>query len=301
MRLRLQAGSLLFFTALAALAALPACGPPGSEEVEAGEDTGAQTAELSDAIATIEGDASAGTRIAVIRAVRYALSGPRVGELVIGKRYAIVLERSDEPPRDGMQVRKLVDLRVVRHVVGTLADDANDAAGMILTSVHGKSYALHGDAAAAFKEVRESLPAHDYARTLFEANVVEDRSPSTRFTWLDYSPVPRVRCTQKDQEGVHLDLVDVKPDESILDGFVKTPLGGREVRYGAHAECRRDPAGAIAYACLFDVSGDPWGRASLVPSEAGTFDVVVAKREGAKVDFVCSMVEKSTLLPTSED
>lgn len=291
------AGPLVCVTLIAMVAA---CRGATSEE-EAGEDTGAQVAEATESVAMIEGDATAGTRIAVIRSARFALEGARVAELVIGKRYALVLRRSVSEPRDGLQVRELVDLRAVKHVVGTLADDVNDPEGMILTSVHGKSYAVHGDAAAAFREIRASLPAHDYTRTLFEANVVEDRSPSTRFTWLDYEPVPRVRCTQKDSPGVHLDLVDVKPDESVLDGFVKTPMGGHEARYGAHAECKRDPAGAIAYGCILDVGGDVWGRASLVPVETGTFDVEVTRREGPKLTFVCAMVARASLLPASED
>lgn len=298
MSLRLHVGSLV----VGALAlTLLACGGPVSEPPSVPEEeTGAQTSELPEAIGTIEGDAAAGTRIAVIRSVRFALSGPRVGELVIGKRYALVLKRSTTPAPEGMQARELVDLRPVRHLVGTLADDKNDPGGMILTSVNGKAYALHGETAAAFKEIRDALPAHDYTQTLFEANVVMDRSPSTRFLWLDYAPVPHVRCTQKDAPGVHLDLVDVKPDESLLDGFVMTPIG-RETQMGPHAECKRDATGAIAYACVFDVNGDAWGRATFVPLETGTFDVVVTRRDPPNVTFTCGVVERKTLLGASED
>jgi len=273
---------------------------PGGAAVVPERGTNAQVADVDDTLATIEGDAAAGSRIAVVRATRYLLEGALIGELVIGKRYALGLRKTSAPPRDGLAVRELVEYRAVKHVVGTLADDANDPAGMILTTVHGNGYALHGETAAAYKEVRASLPAHDYAKTLFEANVVEDKRPSTRFEWLDYAPIPHVRCTQKDEPGVHLDLVDVKPDESMLDGFVTTPISTHESRVGAHAECKRDPAGAPSYACALDVLGEAWGKATFIPADA-PFDLTVDRTDATTLVFACAVVKTESLLSASED
>ena len=309
MRLRLHRSLLLSLgvaVAFVALAGLEGCASPAPDEAPpngggAEEGTNAQVADVTDSLATIEGDAAAGTRIAVVRSTRFVLEGTRIGELVIGKRYALELRKTDAAPRNGLAVRELVDFRAVKHVIGTLADDANDPAGMILTSVHGKSYALYGDAATAYKEIRASLPAHDYAKTLFEANVVPDKRPSTRFEWLDYAPVPHVRCTQKDEPGVHLDLVDVKPDESMLDGFVTIPMSTHESRVGAHAECKRDPAGALAYACALDVLGEAWGKATFVPSAATPFDLTVERTDATELVFACEVLKPETLLAASED
>lgn len=308
MRLRPHRSSLLSVSLTVAFAALGGLGGCASSEPEAPsgaavvpeQGTNAQVADVDDTLATIEGDAAAGTRIAVVRATRYLLEGALIGELAIGKRYALGLRKTSAPPRDGLAVRELVEYRAVKHVVGTLADDANDPAGMILTTVHGNAYALHGDTATAYKEVRASLPAHDYAKTLFEANVVEDKRPSTRFEWLDYAPIPHVRCTQKDEPGVHLDLVDVKPDESMLDGFVTIPMSTHESRVGAHAECKRDPAGAPSYACALDVLGEAWGKASFVPADA-PFDLTIDRTDATKLVFACAVVKTESLLASSED
>ena len=309
MRLRPHRSPLLSLgvaVAFAALAGLEGCASPGAPEAPptgAGPEVGtnAQVADVTDSLATIEGDQAAGTRVAVVRSTRYVLEGARIGELVIGKRYAVALRKTEAAPRDGLAVRELVDFRAVKHVVGTLADDANDPAGMILTSVHGKSYALYGDTATAYKEIRASLPAHDYAKTLFEANVVPDKRPSTRFEWLDYAPVPYVRCSQKDEPGVHLDLVDVKPDESLLDGFVTIPMSTHESRVGAHAECKRDPAGTPTYACSLDVLGEAWGKATFVPSATTPFDLTIERTDATRLVFACEVVKPETLLAASED
>ncbi|MBS2018075.1 MAG: hypothetical protein JST00_34700 [Deltaproteobacteria bacterium] len=301
MSLRLHVGSLV--VGALALTSLACSSPPSEISAPPENETGAgaQTSELPDAIGTIEGDERAGTRIAVIRNVRFSLTGPRIGELVIGKRYALVLKRGAAPAPEGMQARELVDLRPVKHVIGTLADDRSDPGGMILTTVQGKTYSVHGETTSAFKEIRDALPAHDYAKTLFEVNVVLDRSPSTRFTWLDYAPVPHVRCAQKDAPGVHLDLVDVRPDESLLDGFVMTPVGSHDAQMGPHAECKRDATGSLVYACVFDVNGDAWGRATMLPLETGTFDVVVTRKDPPNVTFSCGVVDRKGLVAKSED
>ncbi len=294
MGLRLRPFLGILVTATMAVAC---AGAPAEDDVDDG--TGAQVAEMPDAIGTIEGDAQTATRIARIGAFRYALDGARVSELAIGRRYSLTMMRTRAPQRDGLDVRQLVSYRAVKHVVGTLADDANDPNGMILTSLHGKSYALYGDTVATYKEIRASLPAHDYAKTLFEANVVEDKSPATRFSWLDYQPVPHVRCTQKDAPSVHLDLVDVKPDLSLLDGFVTTPIGGTEVRVGAHAECKRDQTGV--YACALDSVGEPWGTAKVTPSDSASFDAVVERTDATKIPFACTVVKREAVATASED
>jgi hypothetical protein len=303
---------LLFAVVFATLAA-PACAAApekeGDDPIVAGG--GAQSSVLPDAIATIEVNPETGGRVARIGPSRYALSGERVTELETGRRYKLSLASTREERQGGFEVRRLVDFSRVIKLVGTLSDDVQDVAVMHLRSLHAKSYAIYGETVGSYKDIRATLPAHDYTKTLFTVSAVppvgghearQDRNGSARWEWLDYAPIARYKCAQSDSPGTRLDLVDVKPDDSLLDGFIAQPLGGREVRYGAHAACTRDGA---AYTCALDSVGTAWGTTRFVPGagEAGRFDLVVERADAArtKLKFGCETVTAASLIPLSED
>jgi hypothetical protein len=277
---------------------------PACASTEQGEDVsqgaGAQRAAVPDVIAIIEADPGSGGRIARVGPSRFELVGERVAELEIGRRYKISLATTAEPrPSGSYEVRRVVDFSRVITLIGTLSDDAQDAAVMHLRSLHAKSYALYGATVGSYKEIRAALPAHDYAKTHFRASAVQDRGENARWEWLDYAPLARYKCAQTDSPGTHLDLVDVKPDASLLDGFIVMPLGGREVRYSAHAACKREGA---AYACALDSVGSPWGTTRFIPG-AEWFDLVVERNdaERTKMEFGCETVTAESLAPLSED
>lgn len=272
----------------------------GGDEAEA---TGAaQSGVQPDAIATIEANPEGGGPLARVGPSRWALVGEHVAELEIGRRYKVSLATTTEPRSGAFEVRRLVAFSRVVRLVGTLSDDAQDPAVMRLESLHGKTYALYGDTVTGYRDVRVNLPNHDYSKTLFTVNAVADLggAAGSRWQWLDYTPVARYKCTQSDAAQTHLDLVDVKPDESLLDGFITTPLGGREVRYGAHAECKRDGA---AYACAFDSVGSPWGAARFTPAGDARFEVTVERADEAKtkIAFGCETVTRASATALSED
>lgn len=283
----------------------PGCATAGGAD-DVGETGGAQSGVLPDAIATIEANPEGGAPLARVGPSRWALIGDRVGELEVGRRYKLSLTTSTEPRRGAFEVRRLKDLSRVVRLIGTLSDDVRDSAVMHIRSLHGKSYALYGDTVSGYKDVRVTLPNHDYAKTLFAVNAVADLGPpryamGSRYQWLDYTPVPRYKCAQSDSAETHLDLVDVKPDDSLLDGFITMPMGGREVRYGAHAECTRD---GEAYACAFDSVGSAWGATRFTPAAGGArFDLSVERTDEAKtkVAFGCETVTPASMLAASED
>ncbi|MBX3191113.1 MAG: hypothetical protein KF819_29215 [Labilithrix sp.] len=287
--------------AVVCLVAASACA--GARDDAAAEQASSAQAEAApDVLATIERDPASGVTIALTGASRYALFGARVGELEGGRRYALSLAPSAEPAPEGAdEARALVDFRKVRRLIGTLADDVADPDAMQLTSLHARSHALFGDTVGRYKEIRAALPAHDYSRTLFSVEAVAERAPGTRLAWLAYEPVPHFACTQRGAPEVHLDLVDVKPDESMLDGFVKMALG-HEARYEAHAECNRDASG---YACTLDDIGSPWGTARFDPASGtdGRFDLAITRADAARtvVTFACTTVTREALAPFSED
>lgn len=295
----------LFATAaLACALGVPAlaCNDAGDEEL-VDDGAGAQSAPLPDVIATIETSPESGKRLARVGASRYVLTGDGAAALENARRYRLSLSTVPGAAReDGFEVRRVVDSSRVITIVGTLSDDVLDASTMHLRSVRSKSYAIYGGTVDAYKEVRTSLPAHDYTKTLFKVSVVQDHAPSTRWQWLDYAPVPRYSCTQSDAVGTRLDLVDVKPDDSLLDGFIVQPIGGREVRYGAHAECSSDGA---AYTCALDSIGTAWGTTRFVPGagENGVFDLVIERADDAhtKIPFSCATVTTASVIPNSED
>lgn len=269
----------------------------------ADDGSGAQSAVLPDAIATIEANPETGKRVARIGPSRYALIGDRAGELESGRRYKLSLATVPGFAReDGFELRRVVELSRVLTIVGTLSDDVRDASVMHLRSVRSKSYALYGDAVGAYKDIRSSLPAHDYTKTLFKLSAVRDNGAGARWQWLDYTPVARYECAQKDAPGTRLDLVDVKPDDSLLDGFIAQPVGGREVRYGAHAACTRDGA---AYTCALDSVGDAWGTSRFLPGagEGGKFELVVERTDEArtKIAFACATITAASVTALCED
>ncbi len=285
-----------FFAAAVVAAAGCATSPEGDPGAEA---SGAQIAVLPAAIATIEGEPAAGRAIARIGPTRYALVGDRVGELRAGQRYKLTLQATQLERRDTLEVRRLVELSRVTRLVGTLADDVNDNGAMQLRSVHAKSYTLYGDTTATYKEIRAALPKHDYTKTLFAVNVVQDRGVGARWEWLEYTPVPRFVCTQANTPGTRLELVDVQPDATLLDGFVTTPISGREAVIGPHATCASQ---GPAYACELDAVGTPWGSARFVPAD-GRFDLVVTRTDEAqaKVMFSCEKLTRDATAAHSED
>lgn len=287
----------LLLAAGVAAAACPACTPGVGEGEAAGGGDAAQTAAPTEVVASIEGDAASGARVAVAGHRRFSLAGALTAELAIGRRYSLALASAAEPLRDGLEVKTVLSYKRVLRLVGTLSDDVAAPDVMHLLGVHGRSYALTGETVAAYKEVRAALPAHDYAKTLFEANAIEG-APGARWQWLDYTPVARFGCAQGDAPAVHLDLIVVRPDESMLDGFVTTPLSGREVSYGAHVVCKRDGA---AYACELDDMGSLSATARFVPSDAAPFDLVVEKKDGLKTPFRCEAISRDALAAKSED
>jgi len=284
---------------LAGLAAA-GCAKAGTEEV-VDEGDGAQSPGLPDAIATIEASPTTpGEKLARIGPSRYALMGDRASELTVGRRYKLTLRLTHEPKHDAFEVRQILDLKPVIKLVGTLSDDAQDAAVMHFQSLHAKSYALVGDTVGGYKDIRANLPDHDYTKTLFVVHAVQNSGVDARWEWLDYTLVPRYKCTQKSSAGTHLDLVDVKPDDSLLDGFITMPLGGHEVRYGAHAVCNRE---GTAYACTLDSVGNAWGKTRFTPAATGPFDLTVERTDAAatKVAFGCDTVAPASLVTQSED
>ncbi len=277
---------------------LAACGggssTPPDEGVEDG--TAAQNGALPDEIGTFGHQGE--TPVVALGRQTYALVGDRIGELVDGKRYKFGLAR-EEGQIDGLTKRKLVDFRPVQKLIGTLADDVQDPALIHFKSLHDRGYVLTGDSVAMFNETRAALPAHDYTQTLFRIHAVAERGSTSRFEWLDYEPVPLYRCAQNGAPHVHLDLVNVRPDDSLLDGFVATELG-HEAQFGAHAECRRD--GQRAYSCALDDLSGPWGTSRFVP--AGTsFELVVERSDTAhtRITFACSPADRAALANESED
>jgi hypothetical protein len=279
---------------LACLAAA-GCGKGAPADDGAEEGAAAQNGTLPDEVGTFRHEGQ--TPVVVIGHVTFAVVGDRVGELQDGKRYMLSLAR-EEGQVEGFNVRKLVDFRKVQKLLGTLADDAQDPALAQLRSLHDRSYVLTGESVAAFKETRAGLPTHDYAKTLFRVNVVAELRGSSRYVWLDYEPVPLYGCKESDAPHVHLDLVNVKPDDSLLDGFVATQMGP-EAQLGAHAECTRDGAG---YKCALDDLSGPWGTARFVPA-GGTFELVVERNDAAhtRVGFGCTSTDRASLAAESED
>ena len=286
------------------LASVAGCGTPREEGEEGEEDVaegdGAQSAVLPDEIASIESSPNPTERFVKIGPTHVAVIGERVGELTVGRRYSLSLRPTREPKHEGLEVRMLLDLRPVLKLIGTLSDDARDATVMHLQSLHAKSYALVGDTVGGYKDIRANLPTHDYTATLFTVNAVQKGGGDTRWEWLDYTLVPRYECTQKTSASTHLDLVDVKPDASMLDGFISMPLGGREVRYGAHAACTREGPG---YACALDSVGKAWGKTHFTPAASGPFELMVERTDAAatKLPFACETVAAASLVTQSED
>jgi hypothetical protein len=270
----------------------------GSEATE-----GAQSTVLPDALATVEANPQGPGVVAHVGPSRFVLSGDRVGELEVGKRYKLSLATTTDPKVGDFEVRRLVDFSRVLRLVGTLSDDAQDVAVMHIQTLHAKSYALYGDTVGGYKDIRASLPTHDYSKTLFTVNAVADigGGAAARWQWLDYTPVARYACQQSDARETHLDLVDVKPDQSLLDGFITTSLGGREQRVGAHAECKRD---GDAFACTFDSVGTPWGTARFVRGAANaafTLTLERADQAKTKVTFACDTTTVEKVSAQSED
>ena len=278
-----------------ALAGLGGCAAEPAEVVEDGD--AAQSAAVEDELGTIEGDPASGRAIAVLGATRVVVEGDRVRELERGRRYALELARTSKTAEDGMQVRALLGFRKVLALVGTIAD-APEPGAVVLRSVRGASYVLVGDTVLTYQDIRAALPAHDYGGTYFRVEAVRERAPSTRWSWLGYEPVPRYHCAEDAAPEVQLDLVNVKPDDSVLDGFVATRIG-HEARMGPHAECARDGAG---YACALDTLGEPWGSARFVPDSAAPFSLVVRRNDigETRQPFTCTTITRASLEALSE-
>lgn len=254
---------------------------------------------LEEPVATFAVGSMPGTGFAQVGRNRVALIGDRVQELQDGQRYKLVL-RVEEGQLDGAPVRTLLDYRKVIHLVGTLTDDDRDPAILHLRSLNERGYPLMGEAVASYKEVRAALPAHDYTRTLFRIDAVQRRD-ATIYEWLDYAPVAVYRCTDRSAPSVHLDLISVRPDDALLDGFIATQLGN-ESRMGARAVCTRDGA---AYTCALENVNGIWGAARFVPGagDAGHFDLVIDRTDDAhtKLSFACDTTDRASLSSESDD
>src|SRR5690606_29060698 len=97
------------------------------------------------------------------------------------------------------------------------------------------------------------------------------------------------------------DLVSVRPDDGLLDGFIATDIG-RESLMGAHAACTRDGA---AYVCTLDNVNGSWGSARFVPGtgDGAKFDLVVERSDEAhtQLTFGCETTDRALLKSESED
>lgn len=260
----------------------------------AGEE--AESAHSADTAAPLEALGTYADGVATVRTSRYALAGYETAGLVNGKRYMFKLEDTSET-RDGLTVKRLASARAALTLVGTLEDDANDPETMHLKTAAAKDFLLHGDTALTYKDIRSSLPEHDYKATLFKVLAIKDAPPDTRWEWISYEPIPLYECTQTDQTQVHLDLVSVKPDDSLLDGTMRTE-GGPEAIYGAHALCRKE---GTTFTCALDRANEPWGTASFVPSASGFEISVEATATKEKSAFRCTLHSRAEAAKESEN
>ena len=267
------------------LLALAGCASSTDDEAASGDS--ATTAAQVYGVFAISGDAASGHLIGKAGYQRIAIVGPRIGELVVGQSYQLKLVPTDQRV-DDLATRELEDFRKVLHVAGTIAD-ATDPASLTLTSIHAKTYALYGTTVGTYKTIRAGLPQHDYAKTLFRADVVEDLKQPGHWTWISYDPAPSYRCVEDAASQIHIDLVSVQPDDWLYDGFVVTETGG-EPNYGARATCGQGT-------CTFDSVGSDWGKATFAP--AASFALSIDRPDGSKLPFTCSAIDRSTV--TSDD
>lgn len=233
-----------------------------------------------------EGTVRFGATMALVR-------GARVRELVGGREYLFVLAKTDAPMEGGLEVNEVRSYRPVQTIIGTVAPDPADPRGMVLSSARGKTWALSGAAIAGLRDTIASMPEHDYSRTSFAVRA----SPrgASRADVFEASPIPLVTCRGRDDATQRIELVGVKPDDSMLDGFVLRDTGG-EPAIGPHVACSR--AGA-AYTCAFDSLGDAWGTARF--EAKATFEASVVRVGGETVRFACASLDRATLALRSED
>jgi hypothetical protein len=235
-----------------------------------------------------------GGRLARVGHTEYALVGGPVAALEVGREYALDMKQTTAAPRAGRTTRLVVGARKVLRLAGTLSDDAGDAKAMRLRA-RGREVRLTGATVRAYRDVRDALPEHDYSATLFRVRAVAERGDATRFAWLDYAPVPSFECADRAEPDVHLDLVRVRADASVLDGFVETRGAGAPL-FGARATCSREGDG---YACVLADFGGEWGKGRLAP-EGGAFSLTVERGAGAAVSFGCAAVDAAAVADASE-
>jgi hypothetical protein len=160
---------------------------------------------------------------------------------------------------------------------------------MRLATVHERTFALTGDTVATYRSIRDALPDHDYSRTLFAVDAVEDLHTPGVYTWLSYAPVPTYRCAH---DEASLELVSVQKEDARLDGFVATRVGP-EAKIGAHVACERAHGGR--YACTVDEVGRAIGNARFAPGPRFAF----ALPEGP--ELACAPLDRAEVLRASED
>ncbi|MEZ4259993.1 MAG: hypothetical protein R3B36_13045 [Polyangiaceae bacterium] len=276
---------------LTALAALVGCG--ASEPVGEGESTQAVD-EVEERIAVVLDDPDGGGRIARVGHTEYALVGAPVAALGVGREYALDMKQTTAAPSAGRTTRLVVAARKVLRLAGTLADDPSAPDAMRLRA-RGRDVRLTGATVKAYRDVRSALPDQDYSATLFRVRAVAERADPSRFAWLDYAPVPSFECADRAEPDVHLDLVSVRADASVLDGFVETRGAGAPL-FGPRATCSREGDG---YACALADFGGAWGSGHLGP-EGAAFSLTVDRGEGTRVSFACAAVDAAAVAAASE-
>jgi hypothetical protein len=277
-----------------ALVAAFACGCGGSDAPPPDDDRSeAATSERDERRGVFAAGASADEGTVRVGPSLSLVRGARVRELVGGREYLFVLAPTSAPPRDGLDVMEVRSYRPIKTIIGTLAADAHDPRGMVLSSARGKTWALSGVAVAGLRDTIASMPEHDYSRTSFAVRAAP--RGASRADVFEANPVPLVTCRGRDDATQRIELVGVKPDDSMLDGFVMRDTGG-EPAMGPHVACSR--AGAT-YTCAFDSLGDAWGTSRF--EAKATFDASVVRVDGQTMRFACASLDRASLAARSED
>ncbi len=224
-----------------------------------------------------------------------AVEGPRVRELTAGRDYLFTLSPTGRISGDGLPVHDVRAYRPIVRVVGTVARDQVDPKGMVLASARGKTWALSGIAAAGLREMLDGMPPEqDYEKTPFVVSLAA--RASGRADALDAAPVPLVTCDGQVDPTVRVELVSVRPDDGVLDGFLVRRTGGEPVM-GPHVACERRGA---SFACTVDRVGEPWGTLELAGRPAFEAELLETAT-GARTPLACRTLDRAALASRSED
>lgn len=269
-----------------------ACGAPHDDS--GAEAAGQGVGELEERVALVVQDPDGPGRVARVGHTEYALVGAPVAGLEPGREYALDWKATTATPSGGRSTRVVLGARKVLRLVGTLSRDAGDPGAMRIAT-RTRALTLVGETVGAYREVAAALPEQDDSRTLYRVRAHAIRGSEARFRWLDYAPVPKFTCEGKATPELHLDLVSVKPDDSVLDGFLETRGAGQPL-LGPHASCRRDGA---AYACELADFGGVYGTARLTPSGAA-FEAAILRSGEEAIPLSCATVDVAAVAASSE-